>query len=815
VRLLCLLKAGGATRLSFFRITLVCALLLLASRGMGQYTVTGRVTDAQNGSPLAFANIIFNHSQSTGTTADIDGRFVIRSKQPLRHLTCSFIGYETVDMKLDTIPGGAIHIRLRPSDLSLTEVAVTAGENPAHRIIRQAIANKPLNNPENITSFKYTSYNKTIYDFKRRDTLNTDSILIKSARVFGSGHLMMMESVTERKFIAPDLSNETVLGTKVSGFRRPAFAALATDLQPFSFYKDIIPLFDAHYVNPLSGGSLARYRFTLQDTLYQDMDTVFIISFEPRARNFDGLTGVLYINTNRYAIQNVVAEPFEKGLIDIRIQQLYTFVSGQCWFPQQLNYEIIIRRYAESNVGISANGKSYISNVELMPALRRRDFEAISTIMDPQAADRDSLFWQQHRVKALDQPETVTYRVMDSIGSENKFDLLQDITGKISRNRLPIGFMDIDLSKTLVYNKFEGLRAGLGLYTNEKLIKWLSLGGYFGYGTKDRQWKYGGDATFLLSRKKEADFTASYASTLIEPGISRFVYVPNNYYDMRNYMTFRMDHVVQSGVQLRTRMFKYLRLTLGGSHAQVTPQYAYSFAADDTTSITSYTNCSLSAGMRFWFREKFVESLGQYVSTGSNYPVLDLVYSRGVRGFYGSRFDYNKMIVRLEYTRIFKIIGITRCRVEGGMVDRPLPYGLLFTGHGANDRDFPLFIRNYFQTAQLYEFLSDRYVNVFFSHNFDGYLFKHKGRKTPVTLHQSMGWGMLSQPASHQDVNFTVPLKGFFESGIQVDNILRANYQNIAYLGLGAGVFYRYGTYAAADAKSNFTVKVTLSYSTR
>ncbi|MBC8643379.1 hypothetical protein H9W95_02595 [Flavobacterium lindanitolerans] len=79
----------------------------------------------------------------------------------------------------------------------------------------------------------------------------------------------MMESVTNRKFIKPDISEEVVIGTKVSGFENPTFASLATDFQPFSFYKDNIRLFNINYLNPISKGSLKKYKFRIEDTIYQ------------------------------------------------------------------------------------------------------------------------------------------------------------------------------------------------------------------------------------------------------------------------------------------------------------------------------------------------------------------------------------------------------------------------------------------------------------------------------------------------------------------------------------------------------------------
>ncbi len=93
------------------------------------------------------------------------------------------------------------------------------------------------------------------------------------------------------------------------------------------------------YLGPLASSSTNKYLFLLEDTLYQGQDSVFVISYRPRSRtNFNGLTGLLYINTNGYAVQNVTAEAAEKDEgLSIRFQQLHEKVQGNAWFPTQLN----------------------------------------------------------------------------------------------------------------------------------------------------------------------------------------------------------------------------------------------------------------------------------------------------------------------------------------------------------------------------------------------------------------------------------------------------------------------------------------------
>ena len=50
-----------------------------------QYSVSGKVTDADNRQPLAFVNIVVNEGQYGGMS-DIDGKYEIHVQEPIRTL---------------------------------------------------------------------------------------------------------------------------------------------------------------------------------------------------------------------------------------------------------------------------------------------------------------------------------------------------------------------------------------------------------------------------------------------------------------------------------------------------------------------------------------------------------------------------------------------------------------------------------------------------------------------------------------------------------------------------------------------------------
>jgi hypothetical protein len=272
-----------------------------------------------------------------------------------------------------------------------------------------------------------------------------------------------------------------------------------------------------------------------------------------------------------------------------------------------------------------------------------------------------------------------------------------------------------------------------------------------------------------------------------------------------------MDHIKESSLNVGFRGFRYTNWNIGFSHAQVTPTYEYEFVTPDST-YTRYNKSELAVNMRFAFGEKIINSFKQNVSAGTKYPILYLSYSRGLKDVFNGNFNYNKVEAAIEDSFFIKNIGKTSYRLEGGYVDKPLPYGLMFTGEGSYDEKYKIIIRNTFQTMLPYEFLSDRYVNLFTSHNFGRLLLRSDIFQPIISIHSNLSWGDLGNAGRHQFVSFKTKDKLFAEAGLQLDNILRMNYMNLGYMGFGAGVFYRYGGYHLPDAGDNVAFKFTVNF---
>lgn len=788
----------------FFFVHVLCA----------QTEIRGKVVDSLTYEPLAFANILFDTEKKLGVTADIHGNFFIRTNHPVKQLRISYLGYTT--QMAEPVWGEPMVVALVPSTFQIEEVVILGDKNPTETLIRRVIENKDRNNPERLPAFSYKSYNKINYDLFTFGLGKQDTSLAKVDRLADKMGLLIMESVTERKFLFPDKDEEVITATKVSGFKNPAFASLATDIQPFSFYQEIIPILDRSFINPIADGSLSRYDYSVQDTIFGEDDTVYIVAFSPKkGKKFDALTGQLYINTYRYAVQNVIARPAEPGLMDVVIEQLYSRVDGDTWFPKQLNFELIIRNYPQKYVGMKAKGQSFIHDIALNPALEKKDFALENVRMEKNAGQKDPLYWTSQRIDSLTEREIRTYAFVDSMGEKNNFDGMLNQVEKLSRGRIGWKFLEVDINKLFVFNEYEGNRLGLGLYTGKGLSDRFSIGGYFGYGLRDKAWKYGGTLTLNLFPKHDVELFGVWRHDVVEPGQSRLD-AERGLTNVRSFMTSRMDRTDWKQAEMSFRVFRYAKLSPGGAVYSRSPGYEYVFMrANGSEWSGSYQVTEAFLGFRYAYQERIVESFGQKISLGSKYPVFSGMVIQGLEEVAGGQIAFTKAEAEVSHSFKTKKWGDTQIQVRAGLAKGEIPAPLLFHGAGSKSGSVWVYVENYFQTMGLYEFLSDQYAQVFIRQDFGTLLFHTPKFKPQISLVQGMGYGRLGNPAQHQGFEFKTMEKGFFESGLVIHQLLRINYVNIAYLGLGGGVFYRYGAYQLPDIKQNLALKVSITFSTK
>jgi len=773
-----------------------------------QLLVTGQVRDAQTGAPLAFANVIYDIQGKQGTVTDMDGFFRLELARRPERLRVSHLGYISQTVKGTELDGDPLRIFLSPAETELREVLIAVERDPARALMEQVIAHRNRHDPAALPAYDCRTYTRYLFDWLLADSMERPPLVARSA-------LMVMESETERRYLRPGRVAETVLANRVSGFRAPGFAALATDIQPFSWYEDLLPVLDHNYLNPISPGGPGRYRFQLVDTLVQAGDTLIGVRFAPKpGATADLLQGFLRIHKGDYVLFSVEAGPADAGLIDLRIEQRYQQLADSVWFPEQLNFSLRMPDYPQKGLGVQAEGRSYVQSVNLAPGWRRRDLGPDLVRMAPEASTHGEAYWDSVRVRPLSPREEATYEVIDSLGQANNFDRKAEAVAKLSAGRVPLQHIDVDLNQLWRFNSYEGNRLGLGLTNPQPWWGRLTVGVYGAYGFRDQAWKYGSSAGLRLHRDGEWELGLLARRDVVEPGQSQFREEVGTT-DLRSYAAARMDSIDEFKGWMRLRFLTYATLKTGLAYTRRDPAYVYAWRRQPgETAQPAFAQLAWQGQLRYAYREELVEVFGRRVSRGSRFPVVRVAWELGQARWQQSAFEYLRLEGQLTQ-RLRSRLGDTRLTLEAGWVRGEVPASLLFYGSGARSPEVWLVAPDFFQTMPPYAFLRDRYTQGFVRHTMAAPLWRGMFSQPRLSLFQGVGWGRLSQPEQHEGVAFRSMEKGYFESGLLLDQLLRLNYLNVMYLGLGGGVFYAYGPYQAAAWQDNLVGKVSLTFSSR
>lgn len=803
---------------------LILSLIILNLNQNTEAQIKGVIVDKKTKLPIAFASVIYGKPpHQKAVISDSHGKFEIKDKNtPLADINVSCIGYLPVKVNGETVlQSGKLYVELEVTNADLAELTVTPENNPAIRIVKAALQNKMMNNHLHYDKYSYSCYFKTNIDIKLSEKANRqDSVKIEKSKQFQDKIPFVSECIINSLKSGSKTENK-IIAHKTAGINDPLLVHTFATLFHYSisFYENNVSLFglpngdnslQTKYVSPLASNGLKLYNYDLENTILETGDSIFIISFAPKKNStFNALRGKMYISSNKYAIKNIMVEPSDNGLIGFKFKEDFELINNK-WFPIRLDEEI---GWVKQKVNNQLNAypvyliTSIISNVNYEPDIPAKfsGIERVSVATPIRKTENDSLI-NIMRNEPLSFREISGYHYLDSIGKVKHLDLWTKKLPDLLSGMLPVSFVDLKYPKLIGYNKYEGWRPELNLTTNKLLSDYLSLNGFIAYGTRDKAIKYGGELSFHI-KEKDLYVALSHKNDLKETGADQDPDNKSFHHFLRNYMGYRFDHYTEEKIESGFRIMRYLRANAGISIRKISPEYAYTYKGN---TLNNFRADEISLSLRYGYKEEMT-TLGRLrEATYEGNPVISVTYKRGIRMFSGESLRYNKFESSVDYTFYNGTIGLSKFRLAGGYIDRSVPYGILFTGEGSKNKDFSVTINNSFQTMEPYEFLSDTYFDLFFSHNFGSLLSAGNKFKPQFIVVQNTGWGRLKKPED-QGIDFQQKNKTYLESGLIINNIIKINYMNFFYIGAGAGIYYRYGYSAKDKVRDNVALKLSLT----
>ncbi len=807
-----------------------------------QFQVNGVVKDAATKKGLPFANITIENGIST--ISDVDGKFYLSLILQPKSLTISYVGYTKKTISPYETKSYFMVLLLPKTD-ELKEVVIS-NENPANAIIKKVIKNKDNNNPQKkLNTFQFKSYNKLLVT-ANPDSINgrIDSVFVSSAlgkrfkkidssdykfkKIIEKQHLFLTEKVSQFQFSKPVLK-ETILGTRMAGFKQPIYELLGFSLQSFSIYDNKYELFETKYLSPISNLALRDYRYKLLDTTTLDNRKVLVVYFKNKKKqNSAGLEGLLYIDAEKFAVAKAIMRI--RGVLDISGTHEFEYVQEEkIWFPIRKNFKITkgkskdaisilgrrIQFEEESDEDENTSKKAASDFTYLSSEMHSFDFQynlplkikksSVAIDVREDANTKPEIFWNQNRKDTLDIRSQRTYVVLDSIVTKENIENKILFGRKIVNGYVPLGPVDFDLRYILSYNNFEGFRFGIGGITNEKFSRKYRIEGYSAYGLKDETTKYNLGFAGRIGKFSNSWIGASYTDDVREIASTTFaidkrvfkLYDPRpiNISTFYNYKTWR--GYIETKIIPKTESIWQI------THNEITPLFNYVFNYKGTL-YSSFVMTTAMVSLQWNPNSDFMQTPNGKVEFEKRFPKFTFQFTKSLGKVWGNDFDFGKIDLRAEYEKKYLNGQKSAVLMQAGYAFGDVPITHLYNTSPNNLTKDKILERitiagkNSFETMYFNEFFSSEFVFFQLKHGFQRVKLFPKV-KPSLVLVTRMAWGNLKNPEQHIGIVYKTLTEGFFESGIELNQI---------YKGFGLSGFYRYGPNQLSRMEDNIAIKL-------
>lgn len=712
-------------------------------------------------------------------------------------------------------------------------------------IIRKTIGSKSVNDPQSrLKSFQFRAYNRLIVTANPdsiRGHLNTvtkrkflgkhyskiDSTQYKFKKYIRRQHFFETEKVSQYQFDGTKLK-ETIIGTKMSGFREPIYEVLGFNLQSFSIYDENYELFETKYKSPISRNAMTVYDYQLLDSVSIEGRKTYKIGFRHKRKNKKlDLQGVLYIDSELFAIAKV--ETQIKGVLNIRGTHDFTyFPKEKLWFPTGRSFKIT-KGNNDEDIRLPGTTIKFDAVTEQNPRREKEtsDFtyllsetaysdisynlpvkilkSAVKIEVREEAINKPESFWADYRKDSLDIREKNTYQALDSIVAKEKIEKKLRLGRKIINGYVPFGPIDLDLRYLLSYNNYEGFRLGLGGITNDKFSDKYRMEGYTAYGTKDGNFKYNLGAAARVGKFSNTWIGGSYTDDVREIASTSFAIDKRVFklYDPRPINVSTFYNYKMSRIFIETKIIPKTESIWQLSQTRVEPKFDYTFNANGQ----SYTLFHMTTAMASiqWnpFSDYMQTPVGR-IEVEKRFPKFTFQFTQALPKILDNDFDFGKIDFRCDYEKKYFNGQKTAVVLEAGYAygDAPLTH-LYNTSPNNLTKDkiqerITIAGKNSFETMYFNEFFSSEYVMLQLKHGFKRVtLFKQI--RPSFVLVSRMAWGNMEKPEQHTGINYKTLDKGYFESGVELNQV---------YKGFGLSGFYRYGANQLPRLEDNLSVKL-------
>ena len=701
-------------------ITLVFLMLSAVFIAAQETLVVGNVRNKSDKSPIQSVNIYFKDTH-IGVESDEDGFYVIKHTGQENTLVFSCVGYKTQELKIKPGETTGLYVELREDINFLQDLFVLPGANPALDLMQRVREVKHKNDVNN--------YPLTIFSEEQQLVLLSRNSGTKfTSRLFDQLSNGLVSPLDSTLFLPLYLSNEQYLkqgNVTQQTITREARATpenaaillekLMGDLRSdLNFYHNTIVLFGKHFVSPLANAANSYYRFFLIDSVHVETGKQYYLRYRTRNSKNLAFNGELWIDSASHAITKINAELPPQANINyiqhLKVSKNYRQAANQHWFPDT------------AAVSLSMNYQLLADSVNLSPEifLQRKVFSSprdTIIVTDPNFAGspftKEELEVKLAEMNDLPLMKTAKW-IADGV-----------ITGYVQAGKIDIG----KVYQLARLTDIEGLRFSLPLRTNELLWKNFTIGGYWGYGFRNKQHQYSAYAAWKFPLERKTVISAGYTDDLRRidydyndfllresPLLSGDEDIANTYFGFRSSDKINprkefyaaVSHDWNPGIE--SKLYFRNHLYAGND--------ALPFKMNGID-VGRMNHQSVSLTTRFSRNERTYEDHLERIYIPNNHPVIYLTLDAGKVDIHQHNYEYGKINAKLNQRLLFGV-GEWNYSFDAGWIFGSVPYNLLWMPPGSETL---LFKRYHYNLMNYMEYAFDKYIAMHHEWMFNGILF--------------------------------------------------------------------------------------------
>jgi len=795
---------------------LIACSFLHANFVFAQKTVViGKVTDANSGDPVPFANVIFVGTQLGGTT-DFDGNFKIETSEKVDSIKASYVGYITKKKPIVAGTIQTVNFQLEEDVISLDEVIFIAGENPAFEILRNIVDNKNKNDKKSLEAYEYETYTKIEIDvdnisenFKKKKFMRKITTVMDSVeRIAGEDGkpilpVFISETISQYHFRnSPKLQHEEILKTKITGVGVDDGSLVSQfiggSFQEYNFYQNWLNIVGKEFASPISNNWKLYYEYDLVDSMYVGDFYCYQLDFFPKSEQDLAFVGTMWITKDGYALKQMdatVASTANLNYVEkIKIQQELEPTEAGPWIPIKNRVLLDIGEITKNMAGILAKFYTSNKNVKVNDPKDQSFYVRPIEVSETVNINSDDDYWNEHRHEPLSPTELNVYSMIDTLRNIPVVKTYTELIKIAVNGYFKAGPLDLGpYLSVFSNNSIEGSRFQFGARTNIDFSNRWVLGGYLAYGIKDDRFKYQTNLKYIASRTRWTTLEASYTNDIDQVGLAAEDLLGNSVFlaATRFGELVRPYYYEQIKFGAKRQLFKGYSQSVSLRYRSFNPLFNFAYYENPEQTDTSPLNekietAEVSLEARYAKDELFIQNDNNRVSLGTTkWPIFTLRYTRGISGILGSDFDYNKLSLNIEKDIKMGFFGTSSLSMTGEYIFEPLPYPLL-KAHIGNESTF--YTTAAFNLMNFSEFFSDRYVELRYLHRFQGFILNRiplmKRLKWRLVASADLVYGRLDDsnrellPPQDANGNLITPIGSFdnrpyVELGYGIENVFK------------------------------------------